>query len=47
MIAANTPVIFLGNAFAMRLPMRALHYSTTMMLLAIGGVFIYRAFARA
>ena len=43
MLAANAPVIFLGNAFAGRLPMRAIHYTTTLLLLAIGAVFIYRA----
>ncbi len=43
MIAANAPVIFLGNAFAGRLPMRAIHYITTVLLLGIGAAFIYRA----
>jgi len=43
MLAANAPVIFLGNAFAGRLPMRAIHYTTTILLLGVGVVFIYRA----
>jgi putative Ca2+/H+ antiporter (TMEM165/GDT1 family) len=43
MLAANVPVIFLGNAFAGRLPLRAIHYATTALLLGIGAVFIYRA----
>lgn len=43
MLAANVPVVFLGNAFAGRLPMRAIHYTTTVLLLATGAVFIYRA----
>jgi putative Ca2+/H+ antiporter (TMEM165/GDT1 family) len=43
MLAANAPVVFLGNAFAGRLPMRAIHYTTTILLLGIGAVFIYRA----
>jgi putative Ca2+/H+ antiporter (TMEM165/GDT1 family) len=43
MLAANAPVVFLGNAFAGRLPMRAIHYTTTVLLLGIGAVFIYRA----
>ena len=43
MLAANAPVIFLGNAFAGRLPMRAIHYTTTVLLLGIGAVFIVRA----
>jgi putative Ca2+/H+ antiporter (TMEM165/GDT1 family) len=43
MLAANAPVVFLGNAFAGRLPMRAIHYTTTILLLGIGAVFVYRA----
>jgi Ca2+/H+ antiporter, TMEM165/GDT1 family len=43
MLAANAPVIFLGHAFAGRLPLRAIHYATTVVLLAIGAVFIVRA----
>jgi putative Ca2+/H+ antiporter (TMEM165/GDT1 family) len=43
MLAANVPVVFLGNAFAGRLPMRAIHYATTLLLLVIGAVFIVRA----
>ena len=31
MLAANAPVIFLGNAFAGRLPMRAIRYTTTLL----------------
>lgn len=43
MLAANAPVIFLGNAFAGRLPMQAIHYTTTILLLGVGSIFIYRA----
>jgi len=43
MLAANVPVVFLGNAFAGRLPMRAIHFTTSILLLGIGAVFIYRA----
>jgi putative Ca2+/H+ antiporter (TMEM165/GDT1 family) len=43
MLAANAPVVFLGNAFAGRLPMRPIHYTTTILLIGIGAVFIYRA----
>ena len=43
MLAATKPVVFLGNAFAGRLPMRAIHVGTTLLLLVIGAVFIYRA----
>ena len=43
MMLANAPVVFLGNAFAGRLPMRAIHTTTTVLLIGIGAVFIYRA----
>ena len=43
MLAANAPVVFLGNAFAGRLPMRAIHYTTTALMIGIGVVFIYRS----
>ena len=43
MLLANIPVVFLGNVFAGRLPMRAIHYVTTLLLLVIGAVFIIRA----
>jgi putative Ca2+/H+ antiporter (TMEM165/GDT1 family) len=43
MIAANAPVVFLGNVFVGRLPMRAIHFATTLLLLVIGAVFIIRA----
>jgi putative Ca2+/H+ antiporter (TMEM165/GDT1 family) len=46
MLLANAPVIFLGNAFAGRLPMRAIHITTTVLLLGIGAVFIFRAIHR-
>lgn len=43
MLAANAPVVFLGNAFAGRLPMRGIHYITTVLMIGIGALFIYRA----
>jgi Ca2+/H+ antiporter, TMEM165/GDT1 family len=43
MIAANAPVVFLGNVIVGRLPMRAIHFATTLLLLVIGAVFIIRA----
>lgn len=43
MLAANAPVVFLGNAFAGHLPMRPIHYTSTVLLLGIGAVFIIRA----
>ena len=42
MLAANAPVVFLGNVFAGRLPMRAIHYATTVVLLVIGAIFLVR-----
>jgi Ca2+/H+ antiporter, TMEM165/GDT1 family len=46
MLLANAPVVFLGNAFAGRLPLRAIHYATTLLLLGLGVVFIVRAVHR-
>jgi putative Ca2+/H+ antiporter (TMEM165/GDT1 family) len=43
MLLANAPVVFLGNAFAHRLPMRAIHFATTLLLLIVGAVFIVRS----
>lgn len=43
MLAADAPVIFLGNAFAGRLPIRPIHSTTTILLLGVGAVFIYCA----
>lgn len=43
MMLANAPAVFFGNAFAGRLPMRAIHYTTTVLLLGIGAVFLFRA----
>jgi putative Ca2+/H+ antiporter (TMEM165/GDT1 family) len=45
MMVANAPAVFLGSAFAGRLPMRAIHVATTILMLVIGAVFIYRATA--
>lgn len=45
MVVANAPVVFLGNTFAGRLPMRTIHYTTIILLLGIGAIFIYRAIA--
>jgi putative Ca2+/H+ antiporter (TMEM165/GDT1 family) len=43
MLLANAPVVFLGKAFAERLPLRALHYVASALFLVLGAVFIYRA----
>ena len=44
MLLANAPVIFLGNAFAGRLPLRAIHYGAAALFTVIGLVFLFRAF---
>jgi putative Ca2+/H+ antiporter (TMEM165/GDT1 family) len=43
MLAANAPVVFLGDAFAKRLPLRAIHIVASFLFLALGGLFIWRA----
>jgi putative Ca2+/H+ antiporter (TMEM165/GDT1 family) len=44
MLIANAPVVFLGKAFAERLPLRALHYAASALFVLLGVVFLYRAF---
>jgi Ca2+/H+ antiporter, TMEM165/GDT1 family len=43
MLAANAPVIFLGNAFSKRLPLRALHIGASFLFFGLGVLFIWRA----
>src|ERR1700686_2327652 len=43
MLIANVPVIFLGNAFAQRLPLRAIHYMASALFAVLGVIFIVRA----
>jgi Ca2+/H+ antiporter, TMEM165/GDT1 family len=43
MLLANVPVIFLGNAFAHRLPLRAIHYTASALFAVLGVIFIVRA----
>jgi putative Ca2+/H+ antiporter (TMEM165/GDT1 family) len=45
MLLANAPVAFLGRSFADRLPMRAIHIAASVLFIALGAVFIVRAFA--
>ncbi|MGA3158395.1 MAG: TMEM165/GDT1 family protein [Steroidobacteraceae bacterium] len=42
LLLANAPVVFLGKLFAERLPMRALHYGSCLLMLAIGALFLLR-----
>jgi Ca2+/H+ antiporter, TMEM165/GDT1 family len=43
MMIANVPVVFLGKAFANRLPLKAIHYGAAMLFLILGALFIARA----
>jgi Ca2+/H+ antiporter, TMEM165/GDT1 family len=43
MLLANAPVVFLGKAFADRLPLRAIHYVASALFVVLGVVFILRA----
>jgi Ca2+/H+ antiporter, TMEM165/GDT1 family len=43
MLLANAPVVFLGQAFAQRLPLKTLHYAASALFLILGTVFILRA----
>jgi putative Ca2+/H+ antiporter (TMEM165/GDT1 family) len=43
MLAANIPVVLLGNAFAARLPMKAIHYVASSLFAVLGTYFIVRA----
>jgi len=43
MMIANAPVVFLGKAFANRLPLKAIHYSAAGLFIVLGLVFLARA----
>jgi Ca2+/H+ antiporter, TMEM165/GDT1 family len=45
MLAANTPVVFLGNAFSSRLPLKTIHTAASLLFLGLGALFLWRAFA--
>jgi Ca2+/H+ antiporter, TMEM165/GDT1 family len=45
MLAANFPVIFLGNAFAPRLPLRTIRLAASLLFVVMGMVFLGRAFS--
>jgi len=44
MLLANVPVVFLGKAFADRLPLKAIHYGAAGLFAILGAVFLARAF---
>ncbi len=46
MLAANVPVVLLGNAFAARLPLRMIHYGAAALFTALGALFVGRALWR-
>lgn len=43
MLIANIPIVFLGNAFAGRLPMTAIHRASAAIFAVLGIVFLVRA----
>lgn len=43
MLIANVPVIFLGNVFAQRLPLKAIHYAAAGLFAVVGVIFVVRA----
>lgn len=43
MLAANVPVVFLGNAFSSRLPLKAIHVAASLLFLGLGALFVFRA----
>jgi len=44
MMLANVPVVFLGKAFASRLPLKAIHYGAALLFIVLGLVFLARAY---
>jgi putative Ca2+/H+ antiporter (TMEM165/GDT1 family) len=43
MMLANVPVVFLGKAFADRLPIRAIHFGAAAIFSVLGVIFLLRA----
>lgn len=46
MLVANAPVVFMGKAFAERLPLRAIHLGAAALFAALGALFVARALIR-
>jgi Ca2+/H+ antiporter, TMEM165/GDT1 family len=44
MLLANVPVVFLGKAFANRLPLKAIHYGAAALFVVLGTIFLIRAY---
>jgi putative Ca2+/H+ antiporter (TMEM165/GDT1 family) len=47
MMIANVPVVFLGKAFASRLPLKAIHFGAAVLFIILGIVFLARGFWRS
>ncbi|HEX4649787.1 MAG TPA: TMEM165/GDT1 family protein [Steroidobacteraceae bacterium] len=47
MVLANAPGVFLGKAFADRLPLKTIHYVASGLFLVVGAVFIFRGLHHA
>jgi putative Ca2+/H+ antiporter (TMEM165/GDT1 family) len=47
MLLANGPVVFLGNAFSKRLPLKAMHIGASLLFLGLGALFIWRGLRHA
>ena len=43
MLLANVPVVFLGKAFADKLPLKAIHYGASILFAVLGITFLIRA----
>jgi len=46
MLVCTIPVVFVGKLFADRLPMRAIRYASSALMIVIGGIFMVRALHR-
>jgi len=44
MLLANVPVVFMGKAFADRLPLKSIHYGAAALFIVLGIIFLVRAF---
>lgn len=47
MMLANGPVVFLGNGFSKRLPLKAIHIGASLLFLTLGALFIWRGLHHA
>jgi len=43
MVLVNAPAVFIGKAFAARLPVKTIHYVASALFLILGAIFILRA----